>query len=201
MHSGFTRQTNPSIDGFQFMVHSDDTESSVDTSTATSGASNEGDDSQSIDEEPDSPGNENYGSHGHDHHHTDNVGTSEELIPSGSRFNTVDYLISSLYNSLDSLELDRSLVQQSQISGEMNNVTSKILQTIDELRMCLEEHIAKYEKLKLTIIPEIVSNINQSAKISKGLAEKMKKYYPVEYSKSKDKVLNRITDDQEDIYI
>lgn len=126
---------------------------------------------------------------------------TEALMPNGPQFNGVDYLINSLYNSLDSVQLDRSLVQQSQISGEMNSTTSDILRTIDELERCLKEHIAKYEKLKRQIIPEIVSNISKSARVSSRLRESMKRSYPVEYSKSMDKVVNRITNDEEDLYI
>ncbi|QPG72920.1 hypothetical protein FOA43_000224 [Brettanomyces nanus] len=184
MPSEFARQSNPSIDGFQFMVQSD-TESSIDTSAGTSYTSNDEDENPNPLEER--------------AHHSDNEAGG--MIPSASRFNAVDYLINSLYNSLDSVELDQSLVQQSQISGEMNNTANEISKTIKELKQSLQEHIEKYEKLKKRIIPEIIANLNQSSKISKKLAVKMKTQYPVEYSKSKDKVLNRLTDEEQDLYI
>ncbi|GMG19327.1 unnamed protein product [Ambrosiozyma monospora] len=118
-----------------------------------------------------------------------------------SNFNAVEYLINSLYNSLDSIELDRALVIQSQLSGKFNNTSNEILALLDEIKESLNEHIEKYERLKKVVIPEIVGNINKSTKLAHKLTQSMKESYPIEYSKSKDKVLNRISDDEENLYI
>ncbi|ODV87012.1 hypothetical protein CANARDRAFT_179720, partial [[Candida] arabinofermentans NRRL YB-2248] len=117
-----------------------------------------------------------------------------------SNFNAIDYLINSLYGSLNAIELDRSLVLQSQISGELNNTSKEILVLIDELSSKLTDHVTKYENLKTKIIPGLISNLNKSTKMAAKLTHAMKDMYPVEYSKSKDKVLNRVTDEDEDLY-
>ncbi|GME92729.1 unnamed protein product [Ambrosiozyma monospora] len=121
------------------------------------------------------------------------------LLP--SNFNAVEYLINSLYNSLDSIELDRALVIQSQLSGKFNNTSNEILGLLDEIKESLNDHIEKYERLRKVVMPEIVGNINKSTKLAHKLTQSMKESYPIEYSKSKDKVLNRISDDEENLYI
>ncbi len=189
--NSYPRENNPSIDTLQFEVNPD-TESSTESSTLSSSSDLEQEVSHSNVTEDNSVSEMVV--------NTDNSRVPHDSIFIGGQFNSVEYLLKSLYNSLESSDLDKSLVQQSQISGEMNSVEQELLKTIRELRDCLGQHLEKYEQLKRDI-PEIIDNLKQSATLSKKYTEKMKKYYPVEYSKSKDKVLNRITNDEEDLYI
>lgn len=195
LHSNFTRKSDPSIDGFQFMVEPDP-ESSIDSTSSTTTSTSSSDQE---DEETSRHTNSNGLDRPNQAASNSSSITKDSMLIDG-QFNSVDYLIKALYDSLDSVELDKSLVQQSQISGQMNNTSKELLNTIEALEKKLQEHIKKYEQLK-KIVPQIIRNINQSEKLAKKCTEKMKKYYPVEYSKSRDKVLNCITEDEEDLYM
>ncbi|KAG7879002.1 hypothetical protein KL905_003603 [Ogataea polymorpha] len=130
-----------------------------------------------------------------------NTTTEETPVEEQSTFNAVDYLIGSLNNSLDSVQLDRSLMMQSQVSGTINNTMQDLLRTMDEVSEKLENHIKRYEQLKTQIIPELNANLDKNTKLCNKLTKKIKETYPVEYSKSRDKVLNRVTEEDEDLYI
>ncbi|KAH3670525.1 hypothetical protein OGAPHI_001040 [Ogataea philodendri] len=130
-----------------------------------------------------------------------NTTTEEAPIEERSTFNAIEYLISSLDNSLDSVHLDRSLMVQSQVSGAINSTMQDVLRTIDEVSAKMETHIKRYEQLKTQIVPELSSNIAKNTKLCQKLSARLKETYPVEFSKSRDKVLNRVTDEDEDLYI
>ncbi|KAG7881244.1 hypothetical protein KL938_003374 [Ogataea parapolymorpha] len=130
-----------------------------------------------------------------------NTTTEETPVEEQSTFNAVDYLIGSLNSSLDSVQLDRSLMMQSQVSGTINNTMQDLLRTMNEVSEKLENHIKRYEQLKTQIIPELNANLDKNTKLCNKLTKKMKETYPVEYSKSRDKVLNRVTEEDEDLYI
>ncbi|KAG7787878.1 hypothetical protein KL910_003432 [Ogataea haglerorum] len=129
--------------------------------------------------------------------------TTTEETPAEERptFSAVDYLIGSLNSSLDSVQLDRSLMMQSQVSGTINNTMQDLLRTMNEVSEKLENHIKRYEQLRTQIIPELSANLAKNTKLCNKLTKKMKDTYPVEYSKSRDKVLNRVTEEEEDLYI
>ncbi|ESX02966.1 hypothetical protein KL918_002260 [Ogataea parapolymorpha] len=130
-----------------------------------------------------------------------NTTTEETPVEEQSTFNAVDYLIGSLNSSLDSVQLDRSLMMQSQVSGTINNTMQDLLRTMNEVSEKLENHIKRYEQLKTQIIPELNANLDKNTKLCNKLTKKIKETYPVEYSKSRDKVLNRVTEEDEDLYI
>ncbi|KAG7695520.1 hypothetical protein KL930_003518 [Ogataea haglerorum] len=130
-----------------------------------------------------------------------NTTTEETPAEERSTFSAVDYLIGSLNSSLDSVQLDRSLMMQSQVSGTINNTMQDLLRTMNEVSEKLENHIKRYEQLRTQIIPELSANLAKNTKLCNKLTKKMKDTYPVEYSKSRDKVLNRVTEEDEDLYI
>ncbi|KAG7695850.1 hypothetical protein KL933_002565 [Ogataea haglerorum] len=130
-----------------------------------------------------------------------NTTTEETPAEERSTFSAVDYLIGSLNSSLDSVQLDRSLMMQSQVSGTINNTMQDLLRTMNEVSEKLENHIKRYEQLRTQIIPELSANLAKNTKLCNKLTKKMKDTYPVEYSKSRDKVLNRVTEEEEDLYI
>ncbi|KAG7801161.1 hypothetical protein KL944_003568 [Ogataea haglerorum] len=130
-----------------------------------------------------------------------NTTTEETPAEERSTFSAVDYLIGSLNSSLDSVQLDRSLMMQSQVSGTINNTMQDLLRTMNEVSEKLENHIRRYEQLRTQIIPELSANLAKNTKLCNKLTKKMKDTYPVEYSKSRDKVLNRVTEEEEDLYI
>lgn len=128
---------------------------------------------------------------------TTNVG----VIDSGfdlDDFSPVDYLIKSFEDALNSLQYDKALVIQSQMAGEINNTSHEIVRMIEELELCIRTLTNKYQHLKLVIVPEIQSNLKQSTISINELTKYMKKNHPVEYAKGRDKVLNRITDEDQD---
>lgn len=122
------------------------------------------------------------------------------LIPNESRFNPIEYLIGSLNNALDSLAFDRTLVIQSKMAGELNNSANEVLKIVDEIDSSLKEHIAKYEKLKQEILPEIELNLRRGTKMANKLTAHVKERYPVEYSKGRSKVLDNLTEDEEGLF-
>lgn len=128
---------------------------------------------------------------------TTNIG----VIDSGfdmDDFNPVEYLIKSFEDALNSLQYDKALVLQSQMAGEINNTSHEVAMMIEELEQCIRTQTEKYQRLKLIIIPEIQSNLKQSTASINELTKYMKKNHPVEYARGRDKVLNRITDDDQD---
>lgn len=135
-------------------------------------------------------------------HSSQNGANSTSSTPGGPlSFNAIEYLIASLNNSLSAIELDRSVVLQSKVSGELNSTSIELLKMMDELQEKIEDHAERYKRVKKTVIPELTSNLAKSEKLVNSLTRSMKSKFPVEYSKSKDKVLNRITAEEEDLYV
>lgn len=122
------------------------------------------------------------------------------LIPNESRFNPIEYFIGSLNNALDSLAFDKTLVIQSKMAGELNNSANEVMKIIDEMEFLLKEHIAKYEKLKQEILPEIEGNLRKGTKMANKMTAYVKEVYPVEYSKGRSKILDNLTEDEEGLY-
>lgn len=114
-------------------------------------------------------------------------------------FNGVEYLLATLKSAMGSLEFDKSLVLQSKMAGEINNTSNEIITTIDELKNCLKEHSDKFEKLQKYIIPEIESNLNQSVKSVRRMTRYVKERHPIAYAKGRDKVLHRVSNEDEDV--
>ncbi|AOA61296.1 hypothetical protein PP7435_CHR1-1508 [Komagataella phaffii CBS 7435] len=117
----------------------------------------------------------------------------------GSDFSPVDYLINSINASLKSVALDKAMVIQSQLSGELNNQNDLVLKKLLELETRLKSHLVKYQQAK-----KVILQINQDLASSKKRIKKITKYvkieYPIEYSKAYNKVNNNITNDEEDLY-
>ncbi|ODV95417.1 hypothetical protein PACTADRAFT_50143 [Pachysolen tannophilus NRRL Y-2460] len=137
---------------------------------------------------------------------TDSGTTSNENeISNGNsgreEFDPVSYLIFSLQNSLNSIEMDKSIVKQSQLSGELNNKTKELLKSYKESQEKLKEFIVQFGHFKNEIIPNLEKDLAWSENKVKKLNKKLREHYPIEYEKSKDKVLNRITNDEEDLFV
>ncbi|CDK29438.1 unnamed protein product [Kuraishia capsulata CBS 1993] len=116
-------------------------------------------------------------------------------------FHPVEYLLGSLESALSSIDLDRSIVLQSQISGELNNTSKELLKMMEVLEQRIRSHMANFDRLKNNTIPELAANISKAEKKATKLTKVLKDQYPIEYSKSLDKVLNRITKDDENLYV
>lgn len=113
-------------------------------------------------------------------------------------FDTPGFLLRALEDALNSLQYDQALVVQSQMAGQINNSLLELEKIIPELESSLKQLRESYKQLRNDIVPEIVANLKQSATIIKEITRYMKKHHPVEYAKSRDKVLNRITDEDQD---
>lgn len=128
---------------------------------------------------------------------TTNIGVLESGIDFDD-FSAVEYLAKAFEDALYSLQYDKALVVQSQMAGEINNTQHEIITLIEELERAIVVQREKYRHLKLNVIPEIQANLKQSTKSINELTKAMKKRYPVEYAKGRDKVLNRVTDEDMD---
>ncbi|KAG7663223.1 KXD1 [[Candida] subhashii] len=145
---------------------------------------------------------------------------------SGSLVDHANYFSNTLSRALDSVEMDKSLVLEAQISGNLNNENQRILEKkkvlIEKLKglqqMCLENFgnqtatgeskLSKIEQMKHDILNienriEILKNgKNASFKIplfkktSTSKSIGVVSKYPIEYNQAKDKVLERQIDDQ-----
>lgn len=117
-----------------------------------------------------------------------------------------EYFTKSLSRALQSLHLDKSLVAQAQLSGQINDKNQKLVEKYEQLHERLaaiqqqyEYHIAQKRLGTLeSDIKSLSSRIdalrNGSSKLllfkskrSKGIAET----YPIEYNQAKEKVIER----------
>lgn len=122
------------------------------------------------------------------------------------------YLTSSLDIALDSLELDKSLVIQAQLSGLLNNESQKIIekqeilkQKIQLIKLLYRKNFTPLHNEKLSVIQKMqydLKDIESRIKILKhgksGLFTKTEGFiskFPVEYNKAKDKILERTLDE------
>lgn len=134
---------------------------------------------------------------------TSSSDNDQDSVPDNqqSRFDAVEYFLQSINASLSTLELDKSIVLQSQLSGLLNDKSKLLALKIDELQDFLSEYKARISEYQSKTIPSLVSGLHSSEKRILRLNHYMKKNHPIEYQKSKDKVLNRITDEDDDLYV
>lgn len=124
----------------------------------------------------------------------------------------LQYLTASLDNALDSLELDKSLVIQAQLSGLLNNESQKILekqellkQKIQLLKLLYRKNFTPVDDQKLSVAQRVqhdLKDIESRIKVLKHgktklftKTEGMISKYPVEYNQAKDKILERTLDE------
>lgn len=120
-----------------------------------------------------------------------------------------EYFAKSLEYALDSVQLDKSLVAQAQLSGHLNNKSQKLADKQAEVeariaalkklytRHVMENRIGGLEKDLVELHARIDALKNGLPKTllfgrkgTVGIAEK----YPVEYNQARDKVLERVSD-------
>lgn len=118
-----------------------------------------------------------------------------------------DYFSTTLSNAMESYQLDKSLVAQAQLSGQINNKNQKLVEKNEELtkklaelkRMC-DFHLncnrigdLENDIKDLTVRLEALKKGSKKAllfgaKSKLGVADK----YPVEYNQARDKVVERV---------
>ncbi|EGV66464.1 hypothetical protein CANTEDRAFT_112190 [Yamadazyma tenuis ATCC 10573] len=135
-----------------------------------------------------------------------------------------DYLAGTLDHALDSLELDKSLVVQAQLSGMLNNenqnITEKRQQILEKLKMLQDLLHKNFEprfdpetNTKISVVQKLnhdIKNIETRIRVLKegrkdkgvmsflGNSKNVKgvmSLYPIEYSQARDKVLERQIDE------
>lgn len=123
------------------------------------------------------------------------------LVPNKLKFDSIDYLLSGLESAMNSLEFDKALVIQSQVAGNLNSTSSDIQKSIESLQTELQLQIERYSTLKTILLPQIEANIKKSAKRIDKITLYLKSKYPVEYSKSRSKILENLTEDEEGLFL
>lgn len=119
-----------------------------------------------------------------------------------------EYFAKSISNAMESLLLDKSLVAQAQLSGQINNrnqqlleINEQICSRLESLRQQYEYHIARNHLGTLEKDLDHISNRIETLKKGTkklmlfglgtlGVADK----YPIEYNKARDKVLDRLSE-------
>lgn len=125
---------------------------------------------------------------------------SSDEEPANTSF---QYLSNSLAHGLDSLELDKSLVLQAQLSGSLNNESQKII----EKRKLLQKKLQDLQQLYNDTFPQLTQMAHDIKILEQRLSilhhgQKKLMYtkpgvlqkYPVEYNRAKDKVIERQLD-------
>lgn len=123
------------------------------------------------------------------------------LVPNKLKFDSIDFLLSGLESAMNSLEFDKALVIQSQVAGNLNSTSSDIQKSIESLQTELQLQIERYSTLKTILLPQIDANIKKSAKRIDKITLYLKSKYPVEYSKSRSKILENLTEDEEGLFL
>lgn len=119
-----------------------------------------------------------------------------------------EYFSKSIANAMESLLLDKSLVAQAQLSGQINNKNQQLIEMNEQLCSRLETLKQQYEchiaRNRLGTLERDLDNINSRIEALKSGAKKSVLFgsgklgvankYPVEYNRAKDKVLDRVSD-------
>lgn len=131
------------------------------------------------------------------------------------------YLASSLSNAMDSLQLDKSLVVQAQLSGNLNNDTQRLIDKrievvdrIKNLQALYRSHFSPVEGVsKLERILKDMADIENRieklqygtsttttggfASLFRGQKSGIVQKFPVEYNRARDKVIERQVEEDE----
>ncbi|RLV94113.1 hypothetical protein JA1_001973 [Spathaspora sp. JA1] len=141
---------------------------------------------------------------------------SFELPPNlpftGSLTDHTNYFVSTLNTALDSIELDKSLVLQAQISGHLNNENQKLLEKrkvliekLHNLQSLYNDHFqasdkkpSKIDQMKSDIgnLQQRIEKLKYGSKTIFKSKEGVVKKYPIEYNQARDKVVERLVDDE-----
>ncbi|KAF3989386.1 hypothetical protein FT663_02750 [Candidozyma haemuli var. vulneris] len=119
-----------------------------------------------------------------------------------------DYFEKSITNAMESLQLDKSLVAQAQLSGRINNKNQQLIEVNEQLCSKLESLKQQYEyhiaRNRLGVLERDLDNITSRIETLKNGSKKsvlfgngklgVAKKYPIEYNRAKDKVLDRVSD-------
>lgn len=119
-----------------------------------------------------------------------------------------EYFTKSIANAMDSLLLDKSLVAQAQLSGQINNKNQQLVEMNEKLSSRLETLKQQYERHislnRLSALEKDLDNISSRIEVLKNGAKKLVLFgsgklgvankYPIEYNRAKDKVLDRVSD-------
>lgn len=142
---------------------------------------------------------------------TDSPEEQRHLVGYGASLSEhAEYFTKTISHALDSVEMDRSLVVQAQLSGHINNKNQQLIEKKQELLQKLkllnqlhEKHIASNRLGQLekdikhlsTRLGALKNGIRRTLILGKrstlGVAQK----YPVEYNQAKDRVLERDYED------
>ncbi|CCE85244.1 Piso0_004826 [Millerozyma farinosa CBS 7064] len=136
------------------------------------------------------------------------------------------YLYNSLNKALDSTQLDKSLALEAKMSGTLNNENQKIIEKQEEVIEKLTKVKALYEEFfnprynsatkkmsRIDTLKHDIATLEKRIRLLKegksksgpsllGLRSKkdstpLPKRYPVEYNKARDKIVERLIDDQD----
>lgn len=155
-----------------------------------------------------------------------NSGSEDDFISSGDELTTVissdeqrhnfgfasslsehtEYFTKTLAYALDSVQMDKSLVTQAQISGKINNKNQKLIEKKEELRMKLQhlkmlhdKHITSNRLGQLerdirmfsTRLEILKNGVQKTLLLGKKSTQGVAQKYPVEYNQARDKILER----------
>ncbi|ODQ78070.1 hypothetical protein BABINDRAFT_168646 [Babjeviella inositovora NRRL Y-12698] len=116
-------------------------------------------------------------------------------VNEGSRpFSSIDYLTNSLHNTLQSIELDRAMVLQAQFSGRLRAKSMELHELMTEVEEKLREVIQLCTETK-PIVRQTKQDLQWADKHVTKLMKVASKEWPIEYNKGKDKVINRVIDE------
>ena len=149
--------------------------------------------------------------------------TSNHGLPSsGSMVDHAKFFAEALSHALDSVDIDRSLVLQAQISGKLNNENQKIIEKkellIEKLKNiqlmygknfgllqdCKESRVEKMKK-DISFIENRITKLMYGSETKSSIPffkhksnMGVEQRFPIEFNQAKDKVLERQIDDDDD---
>lgn len=129
---------------------------------------------------------------------TDSYESQEEAAP----FDPVEHLQVSLDNALSSLEFNRSLALQAQISGQIKSKELELLAMQEEAQRELVE-LQKVFKQGLKTVRLVSKELTHTAQRVRMLQRVVEDRHPIEYSQARDKVVSRaiVEGDEDEMYI
>jgi hypothetical protein len=131
---------------------------------------------------------------------SDSYESQEETAP---LFDPVEYLQNSLDSALSSIEFNKSLARQAQLSGQLKSKEFELLKLQEEAHKRLIE-LQKLFKEGLKDVHTVSNELKQANHRIRALNKHAEGKYPIEFSQAREKVLSRniADDDQTDeIYI
>ncbi|KAH3679890.1 hypothetical protein WICMUC_000633 [Wickerhamomyces mucosus] len=112
-----------------------------------------------------------------------------DIDESETMFDPVKYIHSALMNAMDvSMDWNKSMVIQAQTSGVLKNKEFELINLLDKSQNDLIEYKKNFEE-GFEVVRNLVKDLKQTKKKLDLLTEQFKSRYPIEYSQSKDKIL------------